>query len=190
MNEKAMMGVYLEVESSKIHNRESMKDDLYYVHDGMGSISINGKQEEAKKGSVLYVPAKSAVAITGVAAPLKIVITSMTNGGSLRTGMESHSREAIENPRVKGENSWNPFIRMSNVIFGMYMLPLELDGDNRLVHTWQELNIVTSGSSKFKMDTGEIDVIAGSIFFVEKGNGHFFTALDEDIDILILWEQP
>ncbi len=54
---------------------------------------------------------------------------------------------------------------------------------------WQELNIVTAGSSKFVMDSGTLDVKEGSIFFVEEGNGHYFESLEDDLDILILWEQ-
>lgn len=189
MDEESMKGVYFELGIGKNYKRESSKDDIYYIHQGTGSISVDDKLVLVEKGSVLFVPAKSAVAITGVSKSLQVVITSMTDQGSVKASMESHSKVTIEEPRNRAENSWNPFIRMSNVIFGMYMLPLDLDGDNRLVHTWQELNIITSGSSSFKMDTGEIEVSEGSIFFVEEGNGHYFTSLDEDIDILILWEQ-
>ncbi len=119
-----------------------------------------------------------------------MVVVSMTLPSNSKTSNWKHfSKSAIESSRIPDENEWNPFIMYSNVIFGKYMLPHQVDRDERLVHPWQELNIVTSGSSKFIMDEATISVEEGSIFFVEEGNGHYFDALNEDIDILILWEQ-
>ena len=69
------------------------------------------------------------------------------------------------------------------------MLPKTQNGDSRLVHSWDELNIITSGSAKFTKDDGTVDVKKGSIVYVEAGNGHRFNFLNSDTDIFILWNQ-
>jgi len=119
----------------------------------------------------------------------KVIVSMKLASKSKKPKWKYFSKSDIESSRDAKENEWNPFIMYSNVMLGMYMLPHEVDGDSRLVHPWQELNIITSGTSKFVMDTGTIDVEEGSIIFVEEGNGHYFDSLTEDIDILILWEQ-
>ncbi len=190
MDEKSMMGTFVEVKKGEPFRRKATKDDLYYFHSGTCSAKIGKQKKEFSEGEILYVKEGSEFTITDAKEPLQIVIVSMKlSSNSARPIWKHFSKSVTESGRDSSENSWNPFLMHSNVMLGLYMLPREVDGDGRLVHEWQELNIVTKGSSKFVMDSGTIDVAAGSVFFVEEGNGHYFDSLEDDIDILILWEQ-
>jgi len=72
----------------------------------------------------------------------------------------------------------------------LYSLPVQSGGDNRLVHTFEELNIVVNGDSIFSMDTDNIEIKPGTIAFVNNGLSHTFRSLNGDLDVLIFWEQP
>lgn len=190
MGENSMIGTYLELKKGESFNRAAVTDDIYYLYSGSCAATISGTDQPFSEGDVVFVKKGADFKIEGTSQNLQFVIISMTlDFDAERPSWKHFSKHKIESLRDPEENSWNPFIMYSNVMLGMYTLPYEVDGDNRLVHEWQELNIITAGSSKFEMDTGSIDVEEGSIFFVEEGNGHYFDALEEDIDILILWEQ-
>ncbi len=190
MEENSMKGTYLELNKGETLNRKAVTDEIYYLHSGACSVTLSKVDQAFDKGDVLYVKKGADLIIDNGDQPLQLVMVSMKLASNSKKPKWSHfSKPDIESSRNSEENEWNPFIMYSNVMFGMYMLPHEEDGDARLVHPWQELNIVTAGSSKFVMDTGAIDVEEGSIFFVAEGNGHYFDSLKEDIDILILWEQ-
>ena len=190
MNENSMKGIYIELKKGESFKRKAETDDIYYLYSGSCSVHLSNENQSFDKGDAIFVKKGSDFNIDNSEESLQIIMTSMKLPSNSKTYNWKHfPKSNIETSRASNQNEWNPFIMYSNVIFGMYMLPHSIDGDNRLVHPWQELNIVTSGSSKFVMDTGAIDVEEGSIVFVEEGIGHYFDALKEDLDILILWEQ-
>ena len=85
------------------------------------------------------------------------------------------------------ENVWHPFVEASSMIFGLYLLPHALGGDSTLTHEVDEINVVLEGRSRFTMGGDTIEVGPGSIVFVERGVGHFFSELDRDFEVLILF---
>ena len=190
MNENSMVGTYVEVQKEQSFQRRATNDDLYYLHSGSCSAKIGKQKETFAQGDIIYVKEGSEFTLMNANETLQIVIISMKlSSNSSKPKWKYFSKSKIQSGRSSIGNIWNPFITYSNVMLGLYMLPFGIDGDSRLVHEWQELNIVTSGSSKFVMDSGTLDVKAGSIFFVEEGNGHYFEHLEENLDNLILWEQ-
>lgn len=189
MRETSMQGAYIELDKGTSFNRKAENDDLYYLHSGSCTVQLNHRKKTYDQGDIIYIKKGSTLIIENSDEALQLVRVSMFLPSNSTKPMWKHfSKKSMESPRDAEENVWNPFIMYSNVMLGLYMLPYDLDGDQQLVHEWQELNIVTSGSSKFIMDSGTIDVEEGSIFFVDEGNGHYFDALDDNIDILILWE--
>lgn len=190
MDKNSMKGTYLEIDKGKSHKSTALTDEVYYLYSGTCKVQLSKKEQDFNKGDVLFVKKGSELNIENTKELLQIVKVSMVLDSNNKAPHWKHFSESdIVASRSSSQNEWSPFIRYSNVIFGMYMLPHPLDGDGRLVHPWQELNIITAGSSKFVMDTDTIDVKEGSIVFVEEGNGHYFEKLNNDIDILILWEQ-
>lgn len=189
MHEKSMQGTYIELNMRTSFNRKAINDDLYYLHKGSCVVYIDNHKKSFNSGDVIYVRQGSKLVIENIEEALQLVIVSrFLTSDSANPKWKHFSKKYMESTRSSNENVWNPFIMYSNVMLGLYMLPNDLDGDQRLVHEWQELNIITSGSSNFVMDSGSFEVEKGSIFFVDEGNGHYFNELDNDIDILILWE--
>lgn len=189
MREKSMQGTYIELNNEVSFNRKAINDELYYLHKGSCIVNLDNEKRSFNSGDVIYVKKGSKLIIENSDESLQVVIVSrFLTSNSDKPKWKHFSKNSMVSTRSANENIWNPFIMYSNVMLGLYMLPYDLDGDQRLIHEWQELNIVTSGSSKFVMDSGSIDVEKGSIFFVDEGNGHYFDELDNDIDILILWE--
>ena len=190
MNESSMQSSFIELEVGENLVRNSNSDEIYYFHLGGATLEIDAVEVNAEIGDIISVGASTQVQFTNVSSTLQVVVVSMKASSSTNPAWQKFSKSTIETPRNSNSNVWNPFMNYSNVILGLYMLPQTNGGDGRLVHTWEELNIVTSGNSKFKMDTDEVDLDNGSIVFVKNGNGHFFRSPTSDIDILIFWEQP
>lgn len=189
MHENSMQGTYIELDKGSQFIRKAKNDDLYYLHSGSCMAHLNNDQKVYNKGDIIYVKKGSILSIENENNDLQLVIVSMfLTSNSTKPKWKHFSKKSMVSPRVANENVWNPFIMYSNVMLGLYMLPQNLDGDQRLVHEWQEFNILTSGSSKFVMDSGTIEVEEGSLFFVDEANGHYFDDLNDDIDVLILWE--
>lgn len=190
MEEASMIGTYLELISAGDDDRLGNDiDEIYYIHEGIGEMAINGSMQTITPGMIIYSKKGMNPRFNEIDEKLQVVIVGIA-GASNTSNWTSFLKEEMEVSRNSTSNVWNPFVQLSRVTLGLYMLPRSIGGDSRLTHSWQELNIVTSGSSSFKMDTEEISVKRGSIVFVDEGNGHFFRSLTDDIDILIFWEQP
>ncbi len=192
MDETAMQGIYMELLQGDIEQRSiNSFDEVYYIYAGNGTLMIDGSAVNIEPGQIIFTKAGMNARFEEVTKALQLVLVTMkTIPNSSAPTSRVFAKTEIETPRNSDSNVWNPFIQLPNVIMGLYMLPERSGGDQRLVHSFEELNIVVSGTCKFKMDTDEIDVGQGSIVFVKDGNGHFFRSLSDDTDVLILWEQP
>lgn len=191
LDESSMKATYVEVAlGQELDLGQITFDNTYYAYAGTGMISIDGDERTLEAGGIVFSGAGSSVLFQNVSSTLKIVMVSMKTSSSENPPVEEFSKSTIEASRNPNRNIWNPFIQYPNLTIGMFMLPQANGGDNRIVHSWDELNIVTSGACQFQTDTGLINLMEGTIVFVGEGNGHYFTSLTSDTDILIYWEQP
>jgi len=58
-----------------------------------------------------------------------------------------------------------------------------------ITHKVDEVNIVVTGKAKFKMGNEVVDVRPGSIMWVKEGVDHYFYDLNENFDVLIMFEK-
>ena len=193
LNRSSMRVGFLELSPGQSDDRDPLTgDQLYYFATGSGMLTIGSEEVSFASDQIIFVKSgRGAAKITRVDADLQVVIITMkTPTDPDSPPWRIYGKSLIESPRNASQNVWNPFLQRSNLLLGLYMLPQSRGGDGRLVHSWEELNIVTSGKSKFTTDNGEVNIEKGSIVFVQNGNGHFFSNLTDDTDILILWKQP
>lgn len=189
--EKPSMTVgYVELASTEISGRpQTTSDEVFFIYDGSGTITVGETEQEISKGEAVIVQGSLASKLSTTSNLQVVVVTLKENGFAAAGGFKHYSTTQISSKKSSNANGWNPFIQQSNVLFGLYSLPQSLGGDQTLTHTWEELNIVTSGSSRFSMGDQTVNVKRGSIVFVNEGIGHFFDQLNSSIDIMILWEQ-
>ena len=192
LDRNSMSAEFMELSSGQSDNRLSgTGDQLYYFSTGTGILTIGSLDVSFEQDQVIFVKSGQASIITRIDSDIQVVIITMKNPSDPTSpSWRKYENSSIESPRNGSQNVWNPFLKRSNLLLGFYMLPQSIGGDGRLIHTWEELNIVTSGRGKFRTDAGEVNIQKGSIFFVQNGNGHFFRGLLDDTDILILWKQP
>jgi len=163
-------------------------DEVYYIFEGEGALKVGEQNIDIAPGMVIFTKAGSNGRFTTINQAIQAVVATIKSpSGDTSPASQVFTQERIEATRNPNSNVWNPFLNRPNVTFGLYMLPEARGGDGRLVHTFEELNIITRGSSKFRMDADEVDVQQHSIVFLQAGVGHFFHTLNDDIDILILW---
>ena len=184
-----MTGTFVELpQGASTEETRVNRDVIYYFHKGSAVMNIEGEEVVIGEESSVLVTADSRRRISSVTSDVQIIETKINTGLSLISGFYTvHTRAQMEATRNPNQNVWNPFLNEESVIFGMYMLPKVAGGDNRLVHDFDELNIVTRGFSRFLTDEGEVQLEPGSIVYVREANGHAFKNLSTDTDVLILW---
>jgi len=184
-----MTGTFVELpQGASTEETRVNRDVIYYFHKGSAVMIIEGEEVIVSEESSVLVTADSRRRISSVTSDVQIIETKITTGLSQIQGFYTmHTREQMEATRNPNQNVWNPFLNEESVIFGLYMLPKVAGGDNRLVHDFDELNIVTRGFSRFLTDEGEVQLEPGSIVYVREANGHAFKNLSTDTDVLILW---
>lgn len=184
-----MTGTFVELpQGASTEETRVNRDVIYYFHKGSVIMNIEGEEVVVAEESSVLVTADSRRRISSVTSDVQIIETKINTGLSVIPGFYTmHTRAEMEATRNPNQNVWNPFLDEESVIFGMYMLPQVAGGDNRLVHDFDELNIVTRGFSRFLTDEGEVQLEPGSIVYVREANGHAFKNLSTDTDVLILW---
>ena len=184
-----MTGTFVELAQGASTEEISInRDVIYYFFKGSAVMNVEGEEVTVGEESAILITANSKRSITSVSADAQIIMTKINTGLSFIQGFYAmHTRAQMEGPRDPNQNIWNPFLNEESVIFGLYMLPQVAGGDSRLVHNFDELNIVTRGFSRFLTDVGEVQLEPGSIVYVREANGHAFKNLSSDTDVLILW---
>lgn len=174
------------VDGQEAHGR----DEVYYVVSGTAVVDVEGTDYPVEAGSVVWVKANADHRFHNITEALDVLVifaNGTPNPGDA-TGLVFTLDEIVA-PRDAGQNVWNQFLTMSTMSLGMYLLPQSLGGDQTLTHTFGEVNIMVDGAGKFTVGDDTIDVLPGTIMYVESGVGHQFHALTGDIDVLIWWER-
>ena len=165
-------------------------DAVCFVIKGSGKLKLNNDSIFLHKGGFVYMPRRALHAFYDVEFPLDIIIfESLENKSLPDTSDAIFSLRQVQAARQTDSVVWNPFLKRPSMIFGLYMLPRKLNGDDKLTHQWDEVNLITKGRGKFQIGNDILDVKPGDIVYVEKGNGHFFHTLRSDLDILIFFEK-
>ena len=183
--------VVLQTSASFDFRSESEFDQIYYFFQGQAQLVADGSSIAIEPGLAVFSRGGTERYLEAVSEELFYISVTVKQPANLNSpSFRTHTMAEMESTRSSNQNVWNPFLRENNVIFGLYMLPERIGGDGRLVHPFDELNIVVRGSSKFEVDNDVVDISEASIMFVRAGLGHYFHSLKEDTAILILWEQP
>lgn len=183
-------GIYF-LKSGQTDARETNQlDEIYYVLRGRANITVGDKIMAVGKGSIVYVRAKTEHHFSDISEDLEaVVISSKATPNMADTTAGLYTLQQIESKRKADEVVWNPFHRCRTMVFGLYMMPKLTGGDSTQTHPVDEINIVTRGSGKFSVDAKQMNVEEGDIIYVRKGQGHFFHDLNQDLDVLILFEK-
>ena len=183
-------GVYKLADDNTDSTVTEKEDGVYYILKGKAVLQIEGKSYVADTGSIFFIKSGMQRQFTKSGNDLLMLeIFSKATSNKPDTNFAEYAMNELEQKRRADENTWNPFIRYTSLIFGLYMLPAKAGGDNTLTHQVDELNYVTKGEGKFTVDDYTMDVRKDDIIFVEKGHGHYFHDLQNDFDVLIFWEK-
>ena len=191
LDESSMsMGLYVLTTEESDSQGSHQNDEIYYVTRGRAMLEVAGEDIPVEPGSIVYVKALVPHRFHSIEEDLQVLVifsnTTPDEGGP--DWLVFHVDEILSG-RNEARNVWDPFLDVSTMLFGMYMLPESLGGDRRLVHKVDEVNIVVNGRAKFQMDGDEIEVQPGSIMFVKDGVGHYFHSLEGGFNVLILFEK-
>jgi len=166
--------------------KASKYDRMLFVVSGKCTATVKSKAFDLKTGDVIFLKANDVIKFSE---NIKMMLwTSKSTKINHKDKTEKFTKEQIETKRDSLENVWNSFIETSTMVAGLYMLPKSLNGDDTLIHDFDEINYVIKGTAKFKMNNTIVDVKPGSIMWVKRGVGHYFYELSDDFDVFILFE--
>lgn len=189
LSENTITGRLLYIGKGQKRNEVLEYDKVYYIIDGKCKLKAGNLDVPISQGSIVFVPRESLDSFYDVEVPLHAIeLASLENKSVKDTLSLSFSLDEIARTRKPNDDVWNDFLKRKSMIFGLYMLPKPVNGDQALTHKWDEVNLVTNGSGKFQVGDQVMDVKAGDIIYVKKGNPHFFHSLQQDLDILIFFE--
>ena len=166
------------------------EDEIYYVAAGSARISIDGVDHVVGPGATAFVRAGVSHRFHTITEDLDAIVFFSTGSSSASDPVGVvHSADQMVTARDQSQNVWDPFLQIATMSLGMYMLPRASGGDATLTHTFDEINVVVRGRGRFSVDGQAMDIAPGSIVFVERGAGHFFRGISDDLDVLILWDR-
>lgn len=182
-------GLYTLEAGSTDRQRPHQRDEVYYIARGEARLEVEDESYEVETGSIVFVRAQAAHRFVDITEDLHVIVVFTNREPEEGPVWQGVSMSEVLEPRDGDNNVWNVFFDLPALVFGMYMMPERLGGDQTLTHRFDELNIVVNGSSMFRMGDDSIELRPGSIVFVEARVGHSFDTLDGDLDVLILWER-
>jgi mannose-6-phosphate isomerase-like protein (cupin superfamily) len=86
-------------------------------------------------------------------------------------------------------NHWIVHLSSEDLSLGTYCIPAG-GLDDQTPHTEDEIYVVRSGRATLKTDTGTAEVGPGSVIFVPAGETHTFTAVAEDLALVVIFAPP
>jgi quercetin dioxygenase-like cupin family protein len=86
-----------------------------------------------------------------------------------------------------GESAdWAEQLRVADLSVGTYSIPAG-GSDSQTPHTEDEIYVVTAGRATLEAGGERADVRAGSVIYVPAGEVHRFTAITQDLALLVLF---
>jgi mannose-6-phosphate isomerase-like protein (cupin superfamily) len=84
---------------------------------------------------------------------------------------------------------WVDHLRTSHMSLGTYSIPAN-NTDDQGPHSEDEVYIVVSGKATLDVDGQLVAVGSGSVVFVRAEVPHSFTAVEQDLTVLVLFAPP
>lgn len=97
-------------------------------------------------------------------------------------------KDSLINELRSQDKRWTAFLRGENVLTGIYHLKTG-EGDMQKPHDTDEVYYIIEGKAKFSADNKETAVSAGSILFVKAEVPHRFSEIQEDLVVLVFFDQ-
>jgi mannose-6-phosphate isomerase-like protein (cupin superfamily) len=86
-------------------------------------------------------------------------------------------------------NDWIEHFSSGDLSVGTYSIPAG-GLDDQSPHTEDEIYVVQAGRATLVTDSGTADVGPGSVVFVPAGEAHRFTAVTEDLAMVVVFAPP
>lgn len=182
-------GIYRLPGESDDSQSPHQRDEVYIVMEGAGTLVVNKEALPVKKGSIIYVRGGVPHHFSDFSEDLTVlVLFSKAPSAEADPEYLAFQLDQVTAPASEARNVWNRFIAVDSLRLGAYLLPDALGGDSPQTHTFDELNLVISGSGTFTVDDTPMAIQPGDLMFVGAGHAHAFTTQGEDLQVLILFE--
>ena len=97
--------------------------------------------------------------------------------------------ETVASALAVSGRPYHEFLRSPSLSAGLYVLAAGKE-DRQRPHTEDEIYVVLDGRSRFRTGEMEVDVRAGSIFFVPAAEPHRFLDITQTLRVAVIFAPP
>ena len=104
-------------------------------------------------------------------------------------GYQSFSLDAVKAAQNSSAAAYREFLRRPGFSMGLYLLPAG-GQDAQHPHSADEVYLVQHGRAQLEVEGEIIDAGPGDVISVDRGRGHHFLNISEDLAVLVIFAPP
>lgn len=166
-------------------------DETYYVLKGKAILDIKGVRQPVKEGSLLYIPAMSGQKFEEITENLLVMIFfSKKTPKPTREPFLYWDYADLQKERSAKFNTTSSFLIAPTMNFGLSMMPKIKNGHEMVKHKVDEFSYVVNGNGKFALGKNDtVNLVPGTFLYIRSKVPHKFFDLEDDMEVLIMFEK-
>ncbi len=166
-------------------------DEAYYIVKGKATLDVQGKKQDVQKGSIVYVQANANHKFENIIEDLLVLVFfSKKHPKPSNDPFQYFDYEVLLKEGHPKFNTTNSFLIAPTMNFGLSMMPQVKNGHEMVKHKVDEFSLVMNGKGKFALGKNDtVNVVPGTFLYVKDKVPHQFLDLEEDLEVLIMFEK-
>ncbi|MEQ6119514.1 cupin domain-containing protein [Reichenbachiella sp. MALMAid0571] len=166
-------------------------DEAYYIVKGKATLDVQGKKQDVQKGSIVYVQANAKHKFENITEDLLVLVFfSKRHPKPSNTQYQYFDYEELLKEGHPKFNTTNSFLIAPTMNLGLSMMPQVKNGHEMVKHKVDEFSLVINGKGKFALGKNDtVNVVPGTFLYVKDKVPHQFFGLEEDLEVLIMFEK-
>lgn len=166
-------------------------DETYYVVEGKATLDIKGQKQEVGPGSIVYIQAYTKHKFENITEDLTVMVFFPKKRP--KPGKDPFLYFDYAELQKEGHpkfNMTNSFLIAPTMNFGLSMMPQIKGGHEMVKHRIDMFSLVVNGKGKFALGKNDtVNVVPGTFLYVRERVPHKFFDLEEDLEVLVMFEK-
>ena len=166
-------------------------DEVYYIVKGEATLTMKGTEQPVRPGSIIYIQANVPHKFENITSDLLVLVYFSKK--SPKPGKEPFLYFDYDVLKKEGHpkfNTTNSFLMAPTLNYGLAMMPLAVNGHEMVKHKVDAFSYVVNGKGKFALGKNDtVNVVPGTFLYVRDKVPHKYFDLEEDLEVLLMFEK-